>query len=458
MTSRAGFRLGIALFALASGLLATHGFALTFDVDTQFDGADANPGDGICETLVGACTLRAAIEEANALGGPHTINLPQGYYNAGDHEVTADVSILGPSGLPVHDRPVVIGGGPTFDVQTGARLSITGVSVLYGSTTFREAGCIENGGEFELTDGGLYACTGRLGGAIHNQGTLTMTRCDVEDSDALDIGASGNGGGLYNYTGGTATLTEVAFRRNTAAHYGGAIFNLGSLSLIDSWLDENEALADAGGGLYQLQGIANLTRVTVSRNVASRGGGIYASQHLTLTNATIHSNAAGPGNLGGGLYLTTGTFGLVNVTIYNNSDGLATGNNATVQLVNTLFANYPYNCLLDSAVTSFGHNLEGGTDTCGLDGPGDLINSQLYNLPPRLYGGSGETVPLIAGSPGIDDGDHALAPPTDQRGVLRLDGDGDGTVTADIGAHEYDGIFADGFGSGNTSGWSSTVP
>lgn len=268
MTSRAGFRFGVALVVLASGLVATPGFALTFDVDTTADGADADPGDGICATLVGPCTLRAAIEEANALGGAHTINLPQGYYHAGNHWINADITILGPSGISAHDRPAVIGGGPTFAIHHGARLSMADASISFGdSTSGLTAGCVENAGEFELTNGGLYACTGRFGGAIYNQGTLTMTGCEVEDSDALDIGASGNGGGLYNYSSGTATLTEVVFRRNTAAYDGGAIFNLGSLSLIDSWLDDNDAGSE-GGGLWS--GVeATLTRVTVSRNVCS---------------------------------------------------------------------------------------------------------------------------------------------------------------------------------------------
>lgn len=462
MTSRAGFRFGVALVALASCLAGTHGFALTFDVDTEVDGPDANPGDGICATLVGPCTLRAAIEEANALGGAHTINLPQGYYHAGNHVVTADISILGPSGLPVGDRPAVIGGGPTFVINIGARLSMADTSILFGdSTSGLTAGCVENAGEFELTNGGLYACTGRIGGAIYNQGTLTMTGCEVEDSDALDIGASGDGGGLYNYSSGTATLTEVVFRRNTAATDGGAIFNLGSLSLIDSWLDDNEA-GDEGGGLWS--GVeANLTRVTVSRNVCSpplgnEGGGINAQGTLTLTNVTIHSNTTG--GVGGGLFLEFGTFGLVNVTIFNNSDGLATGPDATVQLVNTLFINPPANCsLLNSPVTSFGHNMEAFGGTCGLDGPGDLVNiSSLGTRGIGLYGGFGETLLLSPGSTGIDDGDNAWAPPTDQRGAPRVDGDRDGVVTADIGAAEADEIFWDGFESGNTSGWSSTVP
>ena len=176
MKTRASFRLGIALVALASGMLATQGFALTFDVDTEVDGPDNNPGDGICATLVGPCTLRAAIEEANALGGAHTINLPEGFYNAGDHVVTADISLLGPSGISAHDRPRVIGGGPTFKIDFGARLVIRDIGILFGDNTATGlAGCIHNIGELEITNATLSACTGGIGGAILNEGVLTMT-------------------------------------------------------------------------------------------------------------------------------------------------------------------------------------------------------------------------------------------------------------------------------------------
>ena len=41
--------------------------AATFTVNSILDAADANPGDGICESAPGGpCTLRAAVEEANA--------------------------------------------------------------------------------------------------------------------------------------------------------------------------------------------------------------------------------------------------------------------------------------------------------------------------------------------------------------------------------------------------------
>lgn len=42
--------------------------APTFQVDSFLAGADADPGDGSCETAVGTCTVQAAVEEADALG------------------------------------------------------------------------------------------------------------------------------------------------------------------------------------------------------------------------------------------------------------------------------------------------------------------------------------------------------------------------------------------------------
>ena len=56
--------------------------AAVFTVNTPYDGLDANPGDGVCETAPGngICTLRAAIHETNALAGDDTIILPPNTY------------------------------------------------------------------------------------------------------------------------------------------------------------------------------------------------------------------------------------------------------------------------------------------------------------------------------------------------------------------------------------------
>jgi len=54
--------------------------ATPFLVNSTEDAPDAVPGDGICATLTGVCTLRAAIIEANYSPGPDTITLPSGIY------------------------------------------------------------------------------------------------------------------------------------------------------------------------------------------------------------------------------------------------------------------------------------------------------------------------------------------------------------------------------------------
>ena len=50
----------------------------TFSVNSTGDTSDAAPGNAICADSTGACTLRAAIQEANALAGADTINFSIG--------------------------------------------------------------------------------------------------------------------------------------------------------------------------------------------------------------------------------------------------------------------------------------------------------------------------------------------------------------------------------------------
>jgi CSLREA domain-containing protein len=71
------------------------------------DAADARPGDGVCATEAGLCTLRAAIQEANAVPGPDSIELPAGTFElavppvnengieTGDLDITDALTIAG---------------------------------------------------------------------------------------------------------------------------------------------------------------------------------------------------------------------------------------------------------------------------------------------------------------------------------------------------------------------------
>ena len=66
MTSKALLRcLPIALVAMMAAVSMS--CAATFTVNTTDDDVDVAPGDGICTTAGGTCTLRAAIQETNYL-------------------------------------------------------------------------------------------------------------------------------------------------------------------------------------------------------------------------------------------------------------------------------------------------------------------------------------------------------------------------------------------------------
>lgn len=63
-----------AALALAGMLLSNASWAATFVVTDAGDAPDLVPGDGLCANSGAACSLRAAIQEANTLGGAHTIH------------------------------------------------------------------------------------------------------------------------------------------------------------------------------------------------------------------------------------------------------------------------------------------------------------------------------------------------------------------------------------------------
>ncbi len=92
----------LACLLLSFGLVLPVTAQTTFTVNVTGDGADTAPGDGVCLTGVGNCSLRAAIEEANALPGTDVIHFSIG--GTGPHV------LLPPSALPPITETVTIDG------------------------------------------------------------------------------------------------------------------------------------------------------------------------------------------------------------------------------------------------------------------------------------------------------------------------------------------------------------
>ncbi len=144
----------IALFALTL-FQPTPVQAAGFVVDSYADDVyahDIAPGDGICLDEAGVCTLRAAIEEANALNGADTItfnsamtitiNPTEGFLPPLTSPVTIDASTVWDN---ANDRPGVVLQGNNQDIN--GLVLFTDASNIYGLyiTGFHLNGILING-------------------------------------------------------------------------------------------------------------------------------------------------------------------------------------------------------------------------------------------------------------------------------------------------------------------------
>jgi hypothetical protein len=94
---------------------------VTFVVDSTLDAIDAYIGNGICATSSGYCTLRAAIQETNALPGTDTIILPPGTY--GLTLLRLDEHNAPTSEFEIRDDLNILGAGDTQTIIDGNAIS-----------------------------------------------------------------------------------------------------------------------------------------------------------------------------------------------------------------------------------------------------------------------------------------------------------------------------------------------
>jgi hypothetical protein len=250
-----------------------------------------------------AGTLRFAIflankDAAGATGTSDTI-----VFQMGGNTVTLSQGPLELSGAG--SGTVTIDGGPGVTISGGGASGVFLVdadvqAVLSGLT-------ISNGSATE-------------GGAIYNQGTLTVNGCTITANSAQF-----DGGGIYN--SGSMTINDSTISSNSAQHeFGGGIVNVhGSLSVSHCTISQNHADSTsphlgAGGGIYINGGMATVSNnSTVSGNTAPDGAGIENSSQGTLTVSNSHVSGNIAAVLGGGIYNESGLLALYGVTVDNNN-------------------------------------------------------------------------------------------------------------------------------------------
>ena len=456
------FRQLLRTLVVLAGIGFAPAWAATFTVDSPSDAVDIKPGDGVCQTAVGTCTLRAAIQESNKLAGADTIQLPADTYVITIPGTAGDAS----GNLDISDDVTIAGAGAQTTIVDGGGLdnvfSIVGIQktvVISGVT-------IQNGSVSPAT---------RIGGGIFSRSSNSLTLMDV----VVRNNHAGQGAGIYNQ--GNLTLVRTVVEGNTALSQGGGIsHSFGLLTVRDSTIRDNTAVS--GGGILSM-GQATIESSTVSGNFATNndamlnngdaGGGIVnggsLASSMTITNSTISGNRAN-GNYGG-VYSANGDVNLSNVTVAGNvadadGDGFGSGgglglnfpNSATLTLRNSIVAGNQAadaspdcSSLIASALTSGGYNLIGNiassTDCVFTPVTGDkvgtgasLIDAGLKSL--SDYGGPTQTRALMLSSPAIDAGDPSgcsngtTALTADQRGMARASDGGSGSARCDMGAYE----------------------
>ncbi len=481
----------VSLFALAACFLGlpqrTAHAAATFNVNSTGDGADSNTADNLCNDGVGNCTLRAAIQQANATAGADTIGFSvTGTINLTGAlpDITDSLTVNGPGASLLTVRRDTGGDYRIFTIDREESrntlvVSINGLTVANGRTPdgFAHAfgggggggGGVLNGGVLTMTDvrltgnrtgvggsigaGTSFGGPGGNGGAVLNFGTMTMTNVTLignstgAGGEGHTAGEGGSGGAVYNING-SLTMNGCVVRGNSTGR-GGA----------SNSADGGDG--GDGGGVYTFFATLTMTNCAVSENMigasgsggggrSGRGAGIYSGHGASLTGVTVSNNAAG-----GGVYFDSGSSSLTNCTITANIGPGSVVNSTAPVVRNTIIAGNAGGTGPDvtGAYNSQGHNLIGNVGVAsGFTAAGDQVGTPDAILNARLgplasNGGPTLTHALLAGSPALDAGNNALAfdnnnnvLTTDQRGAgfprFADAADADTVQTVDIGAFE----------------------
>ena len=377
-------------------------------VNSQKDQPDAHPGDGRCRTAAGKCTLRAAVEEANARSRSRIwrVLVPGGHYTLTRHGLddTADRG-----DLDLLFRGEVVGAGQSHTIVDGD--GADRIFELVGDDERVAHLTVTNGYATDGPGGGILL-DGETGVAHHWVQYVGINDSEAAAADAFD---SGQGGALGVY--GHAIVSDSTFAYNTAVRGGAVLWStLDNAALEYDALIQNHASEDGGGVYLSLDQGSQLLDDTISGNTASQhGGGVFldADTHGTfLRFQTIASNTSATG-LGGGIW----------------RDGESPSDNPNHIGGSIVAKNGVGNdCAGPGEADSFGGNTD-SDNTCVFNGEPDNPGRDPQLGPVAYNGGPTPTRALKPGSIAID---HALiCTAFDQRGAPRPYGS-----ACDEGAYE----------------------
>jgi CSLREA domain-containing protein len=393
----------------------------TFTVTSMEDESDSNTADGLCNNGAGACTLRAAIQQANTTAGKDTIAF--NISGAGPHTIRPT------SPLPIITDPVIIDGYTQPGAQpntnpvghglnavmkieldgSNAGISVDGLLITGGNSTVR--GLVIN----------RFPGTAIL---IANNGG-NMVDGNFIGTDVTGTSARGNLDGVIiissnNVIGGPTASASNLISGNKDVNQRSAVFFKGSVS--DNLLQGNLIGTDLSG-VNLLGNFDHGVLVTGSRNrilnntiASSAGAGVLIHSSSGTGNAilgnSIHSN--------GGLGIDLGGDG---ITPNDSGDGDSGANNLQnfPQLISALLtpgdpigAVFAVTLLRSTPNSQFTLEFFANSvcDPSG-NGEGRTFQGNISNI---TTGSTGNAIVSLTGSSPLPEGTFLTATATDPNG------------------------------------------
>ena len=414
-----------------------------FTVDSFGDEADAAPGDGVCASASGGCTLRAAIQEANATAGPDAIKLPAGRYlltiagtgdntaATGDLDITDNLVIQGAGaevtfvdagridrvfhvldplalGVSVEIRDVTIANGYALN-ENGGGILLSGSEGESGGSPGGAGGCGGGGGKGGCGGGGDSG-SGAMGGsttpsaapcalqaparspcvASSGPSTLAPSGASPESCCNTSLAPVGTVGTRAPAPCAAIASSEGGCGEETGGESAGPTLKLSNSVVTENMADSNQATPR----------IDNATGTVKMVPVGGTGGGIASEGGLVIDNSVVSSNVAAAN--GGGIYSAAALQITHSTVIGNRAEGggglFDTGSHTTTIKGSTFSGNHatgggaltsrPRVNVFLSNTTISGNTAKDVGAGVHSNGPVDLTNCTVAfnSLPPREEG------------------------------------------------------------------------
>ena len=219
------------------------------------------------------------------------------------------------NGITINKDITIDGKGHTIDAKTlgrifnigeGFTVTLTNATLINGKAT--EGGAIYNDGSLTLSDVKLSDnAADSYGGAVFNNGHLVVSDSVFDSNDIVNRGSASvdyGGAAIYNWYDGVLTVSGSNFTNNIKNYKNGdrlvgAIATIGDATISDSYFVNNTgrwggAISTAG---YLLAG-DDVNTLTVSGSTFKENGGLYgagifvAGSDFTVSDCVFDKNSA----------------------------------------------------------------------------------------------------------------------------------------------------------------------